>query len=68
MILSDVTLRYPNIRVIVPHAGAALSVLASRVDLMMPSFEADSAHKSPNLHREMRKLYYDLTGALFLSC
>ncbi len=63
MILSGVTLRYPNIRVIVPHAGAALSVLASRVDLMMPFFEANSQHKSPNLHGELRKLYFDLAGA-----
>lgn len=63
MILSGVTLRYPNIRVIVPHAGAALSALASRVDLMMPFFEATSTHKSPNLHNEMKKLYYDLAGA-----
>jgi 6-methylsalicylate decarboxylase len=63
MLLSGVTLRYPNIRVIVPHAGAALSVLASRVDLQMPFFEANSAHKSPNLHGELKKLYYDLAGA-----
>ena len=63
MILSGVTIRYPNICVIVPHAGAALSVLASRVDLQMPFFEAKSAHKSPNLHGELKKLYYDLAGA-----
>jgi len=63
MILSGVTLRYPNIRVIVPHAGAALSVLASRVDLQMPFFEANSPHKSPKLHGELKKLYYDLAGA-----
>jgi 6-methylsalicylate decarboxylase len=63
MILSGVTLRYPNIRVIVPHAGAALSVLASRVDLQMPFFEANAPHKSPNLHGELKKLYYDLAGA-----
>ena len=63
MILSGVTLRDPNIHVIVPHAGAALSVLASRVDLMMPFFEADAAHKSLNLRREMRNLYCDLAGA-----
>ncbi len=63
MILSGVTLRYPNLRVIVPHAGAALSVLASRVDLQMPFFEANSPHKSPNLHGELKKLYYDLAGA-----
>ena len=63
MLLSGVTLRYPNIRVIVPHAGAALSVLAGRVDLQMPYFEASSPRTSPNLHGELKKLYYDLAGA-----
>ncbi len=63
MILSGVTVRYPNLRVIVPHAGAALSVLASRIDLQMPFFEAHSTKKSPNIHGEMKKLYYDLAGA-----
>ena len=63
MLLSGVTLRYPNLKIIVPHGGAALSVLASRVDLQMPFFEAKSAHRSPNLHGELKKLYFDLAGA-----
>jgi predicted TIM-barrel fold metal-dependent hydrolase len=63
MILSGVTLRYPKMKIIVPHAGAALSALASRVDLLMPYFEANSPNKSPKMRTEMRKLYYDLAGA-----
>ncbi len=63
MILAGVTVRYPDIRIIVPHAGAALPVLASRIDLLMPLFEADVPVKSPRLRDEIRKLYYDLAGA-----
>ena len=63
MMLSGVTVRYPDIKIIVPHAGAALPVLASRIDLLMPFFDAESAVKSPQVRKEMRKLYYDLAGA-----
>ncbi len=63
MLLSGVTIRHPKLKIIVPHGGAALSVLASRIDLQMPFFEADSANKSPNVHGELKKLYFDLAGA-----
>ena len=62
LVLAGVTQRFPDIRIIVPHAGAALSVLASRVD----GFSAISAQKgsgeTPKLKAEMRKLYFDLAG------
>ena len=63
MMLSGVTVRYPEIRIIVPHAGAALPVLASRIDLLIPFFDANSPNKSPRVREEMRKLYYDVAGA-----
>ena len=63
MMLSGVTVRYPDIRIIVPHAGAALPVLASRIDLLMPFFQANAPRKSPLVRDEMRKLYFDLAGA-----
>lgn len=63
MILSGVTVRFPEIRMIVPHAGAALPVLASRIDLLTPIFEESAAVKSPRMRDEMRKLYFDLAGA-----
>ena len=63
MMLSGVTVRYPEIRIIVPHAGATLPVLASRIDFLNPFFEANASVKSPRIRDEMRKLYYDLAGA-----
>ena len=55
--------RYPGIRMIVPHAGATLPVLAARI--------ADQAHNldvDPPLTREdvfgtLRRLHYDLAGS-----
>jgi predicted TIM-barrel fold metal-dependent hydrolase len=63
LVLSGVTTRFPDIRIIVPHAGAALPVLASRVDLVAPFMFPASDKKTPNMKAEMRKLYYDMAGA-----
>jgi 6-methylsalicylate decarboxylase len=63
LVLSGVTTRFPDMRIIIPHAGAALSVLASRVDALAPFLLKGSATVIPQLKTEMRKLYYDLAGA-----
>jgi predicted TIM-barrel fold metal-dependent hydrolase len=63
LILSGATKRFPKIRIIVPHAGAALPVLVSRVDLMISLLEAKAPDTSPSMRAELRKLYYDLAGA-----
>ncbi len=63
MILSGVTLRYPKVRVIVPHAGAALSIFAKRVDTQIAGLLGKPDAKFPSMAVELRKLYYDLAGA-----
>ena len=63
MILSGVTGRYPNMRIIVPHAGAALSIFAARVDTQVAGLSGRPDTKFPSIQNEMRKLYYDLAGA-----
>ena len=64
LVLSGVTTRFPDLRIIIPHAGAALAVLASRVDTMIPFlFNGAGKPVAPKLKTEMRKLYYDLAGA-----
>lgn len=45
----------------VPHAGAALPVLASRVESQAPFMFP--GQDLPKMKDEMRKLYYDLAGA-----
>lgn len=58
MALSGTLDRYPNIQVIVPHSGAALPMLASRVDL----FGGKKTGKPELMHRALRRLHFDLAG------
>ena len=59
--LSGVLDRYPGIRWVVPHAGAALPVLADRVNLL---FSALSPPGSPpvDVVAALRRLHYDVAG------
>jgi predicted TIM-barrel fold metal-dependent hydrolase len=63
MIVSGVTQRYPNIRIIVPHAGAALPVIASRVEFLLPLLTGATNTHAPSIQAELKRLYYDLAGA-----
>ncbi len=63
MILSGTTARYSDLRIIVPHAGAMLSVLAGRVEIHLPILEQEQGHGFPDVRTELRKLHYDLAGA-----
>jgi predicted TIM-barrel fold metal-dependent hydrolase len=63
LVLSGATQRFPDIRIIVPHAGAALPVMASRVDALATSVLKAPGKTIPALAIEMRKFHYDLAGA-----
>ena len=63
MILSGVLKRFPQLRVIVPHAGAALSVLMERVELLLPVLSASAGDAPPSIRQAMRNLHFDLAGA-----
>jgi predicted TIM-barrel fold metal-dependent hydrolase len=62
LLLSGMTMRYPRMRVIVPHGGAALPVLASRIELIAGTL-SPTAVVAPHLREELLELYYDLAGA-----
>lgn len=62
MVLSGVLERYTNLRVIVPHAGAALPVLTERIELLLPMLGAAS-DPVPSMRAAMRRLHFDLAGA-----
>ncbi|WP_169332563.1 amidohydrolase family protein, partial [Nocardia exalbida] len=58
LVLSGTLERYPSMRIIVPHAGAVLPALASRIDVL-----ASKATGKPELmHRALRLLHFDLAG------
>lgn len=58
LVLSGSLERYPNVRWIVPHAGAVLPVLASRVDVI----GARAVGKTQPMRRALRQLHFDLAG------
>lgn len=62
MIVSGTLARHSSIRLIVPHAGAMLPMIASRVELMVDGLGADPAAPR-NIHAALRELHYDLAGA-----
>ena len=63
MILSGTLHRYPNIRVIVPHAGAALSIVAGRVELLVKTHFKPSPDTPKDIRAVLRTLHYDLAGS-----
>lgn len=63
LVISGTLLRFPRLRVTVPHAGAALAVLAGRVDLLGPLLadRRGEAHP-PSLRTALANLHFDLAG------
>lgn len=61
MVLSGVLNLYPKLRVIVPHAGAALPMLTERIELLLPLL--GSAGAPVSMRAAMRSLHFDLAGA-----
>jgi predicted TIM-barrel fold metal-dependent hydrolase len=62
LILAGVLQRHPGLRVIVPHAGAALPVLVNRIDLLLPALTSGGA-SAPKAREAMKQLHFDLAGA-----
>jgi predicted TIM-barrel fold metal-dependent hydrolase len=62
LVLAGVPRRHPGLRIIVPHAGAALPVLASRIDLFASAL-ALSGTEVPSLREALNTLHFDLAGA-----
>ncbi|WP_159911424.1 amidohydrolase family protein [Pantoea sp. 18069] len=62
LILSGTLARYPNIKVIVPHAGATVPVLADRVAGLSPALGLPEKLDVTRFYEALRGLYYDLAG------
>jgi len=63
LVVSGVLERHPGLKVIVPHAGAVLPVLADRIDLLLPILSEPGAPTPPRMRDALRRLYFDLAGA-----
>lgn len=65
LIFAGTLTRYPNLRVIVPHAGGALTALAERVAQFstLPFLRQRPAGGADEVRRVLASLYYDLAGS-----
>ena len=65
LIFAGTLTRYPGIRVIVPHAGGALTALAERVAMFstLPFIAQRPAGGAEEVRRVLAALYYDLAGS-----
>ena len=63
MVLSGVLKRFPNLKAIVPHAGAALPILMERIELLLPLLGTPGESTPPSMREAMRQLHFDLAGA-----
>ena len=61
LILSGTLDRYPDIRLIVPHAGAALPVLAERIGAIAGALRPETGSRD-SVFEHLRRLHYDLAG------
>lgn len=62
MLLAGTFDRFPNIRLIVPHAGAAVPVLADRIAGLSPAIGLAEPVDPDRLFATLRGFYYDLAG------
>lgn len=62
MISRDVLKRYPNVRVVVPHAGAFLPLAVPRMKAVLPVFLAQGMLRPVDWEANLSRLYYDLAG------
>lgn len=60
MVLNGVIARHPNIEVIIPHAGAALPVIADRVAAF--AFILEDLDPGADVYRDLARLHFDLAG------
>ena len=65
LVMAGVLTRHPNLRVIVPHCGGAIPVLADRINEFMGLFLPSENSPSPDAVQQLRGLYYDMAGTAF---
>lgn len=62
MILKGVIRKYPDIKFIIPHAGAVLPVLLERLTLATAVIEKVDPAKHLDIYEDFKTLYFDLAG------
>ncbi len=65
LVFAGTLTRYPDIRMIIPHAGGALSAIAERIAQFsnLPFLKQRPAGGADEVRRVLASLYYDLAGS-----
>jgi len=64
MISRNTLVRYPQLKVVVPHCGAYLPLAIPRMKSLTPVMQANKMVGEIDYEANLRALYYDLAGAL----
>jgi predicted TIM-barrel fold metal-dependent hydrolase len=65
LVMAGVLTRHPNLRVIVPHCGGAVPVLADRINEFMRLFLPAGTSPAQDAVQQLQGLYYDMAGTAF---
>jgi predicted TIM-barrel fold metal-dependent hydrolase len=65
LLMAGVLTRHPDMRVIVPHCGGAIPVLADRINEFMQLFVPSRETPPLDAVQQLRTLYYDIAGTAF---
>ena len=63
MVAHDVLVRYPDLKVVVPHCGSLLPNALPRFKGLLPVMTTQGYMKSVDVAANLSRLYYDLAGA-----
>lgn len=63
MIAHNIMVRYPHIKIIVPHCGSFLPTALPRFRSLLPAMVAQGIMQPVDVDAQLANLYYDLAGA-----
>lgn len=62
MLAHNVPVRYPNVKVVVPHCGSFLPPAIPRIKALLPALQAKGMMSEVDVEANLSGLYYDLAG------
>lgn len=63
MLVRNVLVRYPHVKVVVPHCGSFLPLAIPRMKAILPALQAKGMVGEVDVEANLSRLYYDLAGA-----
>lgn len=63
MLARNVLVRYPHVKIVVPHCGSFLPLAIPRMKALLPALQAKGMVGEVDVAANLSRLYYDLAGA-----